>query len=52
VRWEPKRLAVERRKDTFRRDVITVLAVADDKIAATQIAKRKVLDAPKIALTQ
>jgi hypothetical protein len=32
--------------------MITVLGVAGDKLATTQIAERKVLDTPKIALTQ
>jgi hypothetical protein len=52
VRREPKWLAVRRSEDALGRDVISVLAVASDKVAAAQVAKRKVLDAPEIALTQ
>jgi hypothetical protein len=39
VRRKPKRLAIDRSEDAFRRNVIAVLAVTGDKIPATEIAK-------------
>jgi hypothetical protein len=52
VRRKPERVAVEWREDALRRDVIPILAVADDKLSAAEVTERKVLDAPKVALTQ
>jgi hypothetical protein len=50
VRGEQERFTIKRRENAFGRHVIAVLAVAHDKVAATQVAERKVLDSPKIAL--
>jgi len=52
VRREPERFAIEGGEDAFWRDVIPVLAIAGNKLAAAQVTERKVLDAPEIALAQ
>jgi hypothetical protein len=52
VRRQQQRFPIRRHEDAFRRDMIPILAVAVDKIAAAQIAEGKRSDRAEILLTK